>query len=484
MQRRKRNRDKFIWRPEDIVPLAKKISKISLSASVLEFYNKCNSSTDGKFCSTAGGNKKGTTAAQRATAAKKAKAILATEAKDGTVKVKSGSHTPVAKGGGGGSAPAPKKAAPASKPKASVVKSTPKPAAKPAPEKVVTVPKKTAEKVAPKKTASKKDEENDKVTVPKKTAEKAGVAEKATPGMDPDVKAIHKKHGAAITKPADKMTEDEVDKVTNDMFDDPKLTRYDFFHKMSTGHDKHSLFDTVTETEYMFKPGESIADAVKSIKALSKGKPKINEVEEDDYFAEAKKGDDDDRIITIANERKSRLGKNSLAHHDISNGAPTGMNQLPPPAGTKKAKLSDDEVAALVEYRGENHKIINKGLRGQVKKSKAVDEVVADLDSAFAKAPVTTKDITVYRGTAAKLTKGDFKDNGFTSTTYDEGAARDFGDTVIKIVIPKGTPVLKLSGGGKEGHYGGESELLLPRGSEYARQPDGSYIVNVAKVAA
>jgi len=120
-----------------------------MSSSLLEFYNKCNSSTDGKFCDTAGGNEKGKSVRERAKDSKASKNILSTE-KNGVVKVKPGTSTPVATSSKYDKAtPAELKAAVARK-IAAKTKPEPKPEPKPKPEpaKKVTVDKKVAEKMS------------------------------------------------------------------------------------------------------------------------------------------------------------------------------------------------------------------------------------------------------------------------------------------------------------------------------------------------
>jgi hypothetical protein len=49
-----------------------------MSPMVEEFYNRCHGASDGKFCGTAGGNKKGRSAAERAAAAKASRAKVGT----------------------------------------------------------------------------------------------------------------------------------------------------------------------------------------------------------------------------------------------------------------------------------------------------------------------------------------------------------------------------------------------------------------------
>lgn len=433
---------KFTWTIDDLVVGGKRtVARVSLSAAVLEFYNKCNSSTDGKFCDTAGGNKKGASETKKAAASKASKKILATEASDGTVKVKAGTSTPVVKAKITKTA-APKKAGGAESKKATQKKS----AADETEKKVVTVSKKTAEK-------------------------SEAVASKAKPKAkaagDPDLDGIP---DAVKNKPMVDMTPAELKAAAKALSKGP-LKTFELDLDNYSGTDPHgSVYDTNTDNFHSLKKGQSLAEAIAIVKE------KNHPVDE---------SDESRRVSALAESRISKLNGGSVKDTDTFNGEGLGMNELPPPSGVNKThNLTDDNISAMIEYRGDGFAPINSALRGQKKASAAVKELTADLDDAFLNGHVTTKDIVVYRGmnlSQQKKVGGGFRDDGFTSTTYspDATSAYLFGSDVIKIVVPKGTPVLKMSGGAGKGdkHPGGESELLLNRGGTYTEQPDGSYRV-------
>lgn len=186
-----------------------------------------------------------------------------------------------------------------------------------------------------------------------------------------------------------------------------------------------------------------------------------------------------DPVTRVAEERTDRHGT-PLSETDPFNGKPQGLNHLPPPAGVSEAKLSDDHLAAIINYRGEGYMEMNPQLRGQLKANSEVSKVIKDLDSAFEAAPRTTADIVVYRALRDLTLKelgNQFTDNGFVSTAYVKKKAQDFseemtGDSsrpVIAIRIKKGSKVLKLS------DEKGESEILLPRGAKFTKEKDGSF---------
>lgn len=343
--------------------------EMSTSSSLVEeFYNKCHSKRNGKFCNTPGtGNVKNTSAAKAKAKASDAKNGVGPSAKKSNF-VYPQKKAPVAKKA---ATPAPKKEAPKSAPVKAKTAPKPKAAAKPVPTKAAQ-PKATTKK---------------KVSVP--------------------------------------------DSVKKDV------------------------------------PEKALVKAVPKEKQLVKAKAKSeNEVEPENVRRKMF-----DKVV-----KERRLGD-----EDPFGGVVAGFNIAPPPAGVRPSRLSEDEIAAAMAYRSEfGYKRINGYLRNPEGHDPDDDHVTDAmiLDGAFFAASPTTQDITVMRalGTFKPPKGASFTDKAFVSTTYDK-IPDDFRGQVIKIVIPKGTRVLKLSGDGSESasEWAGESEILLPPGGSFSPNPDGSY---------
>lgn len=421
-----------------------------------EFYNKVHKKADGKFADTPGpGNAKGARPKTASEKAAHAKLMAKPKTKAGSVVV---SET--------AAKPATKKAAPAPKPK-------PKPAAsKPAAKKPAPAPAKPE----PKKPAAKKDTpEPKKVTVKKELVDKV----KAKGSANDD-----------INKPLADLSDAAIDKLSVQLMKGKDASKDYELHGPKDDPDAPYgyIINYNTDHFYDMKKGQTVQQGIDAMNKketnvkVPKPKPVPKVVESADDTPEGR------RIAKILGTRTNRLvpSKTVADNDEIGRGRAMGMNETPPPIGVKAAKLSDDHIAALGEYRGNAFKAINTTLRigkptsgSQSPTAIKVWEVVADLDGAFKAAPLTAKDIVVYRGTKKGLPNS-FTDRAFTSTSYSMDIAKEFGE-LIKIVIPKGTPVLKMSGGFSEKHYQGESELLLPRNSTYVIQPDGSYKVTTPK---
>lgn len=188
------------------------------------------------------------------------------------------------------------------------------------------------------------------------------------------------------------------------------------------------------------------------------------------------------RIARIAQNRKDIAGDKTLAESDHLDGHPRGMMAVPPPKGLTQIHLSDDHLASLLAYRGEDYNLINGSLRFGVDlgaNASATRTVINRMDQVFNMTRPTKEDIVVYRVMGMGI-KDKIHDRGFVSTAYDLKVAQGFkGYTdakvsdfpIIKIIIPKGSHAVKLSD-----EFGkGESEILLPRGANFHVQPDGSY---------
>lgn len=141
------------------------------------------------------------------------------------------------------------------------------------------------------------------------------------------------------------------------------------------------------------------------------------------------------------------------------------------PAGKKERDAADYYSVASGR--------LNPALRNGTALTDKTDKAqVRNLESAFAKAPPTTRHIVAYRGTTGALFgKGDatgthFVDNGFTSVSTDQRQAGMFGSesdpALMEIHIPAGSKVVKP---GAAGHYSegddAEKELVLNHGGHY-----------------
>jgi len=459
---------KFIWFPDDVKKTKKKISRISLSSVVLEFYNKCNSNTDGKFCDTAGGNEKGKSVAERSKDSRASKKILSSE-KNGVVKVKPGTSIPVVNSG--------------SKPKPAATK--PKPKTKPEPDNVARGGR----------GGGGGDTSTKKVTVDAKVAAKSeAVSAKAKPKKTEEEEDEFSNAPAYMKgKPLGDVTvsTETINKDIKKMFGNTDADVPMVFKKNELDDTPHGYVEYSNGVGYTLKKGETIADAFKALKDPKNAETldapfKLDKSLWDEDTSDSGGGGgssaykaEETRVQKVMKDRAARTADDgTVADYDIAGGLMNGMNNTPPPTGVKPSTLTDDDLTALFEYRGEGHFAINSTLRskpGFKEATPAVESLIAELDAVFAKAPVTTQDMIVYRG-VRKAMPFNFKDDAYTSTTYDKDVTQDFGGITLAIRIPKGTPVLKLSGNHAETkRFGGEAEILLPRGGSYDRGADGVY---------
>lgn len=341
-------------------------------------------------------------------------------------------------------------------------KATPKQAA--ALKKVLSKPKTKAGSVI---VADKKASVSDlKAAVAKKIADKKLASTPPKPKVEakPLAPLKHLTTDQVLHTAVSKLSKEH---ISADVLDRLKFVGYEH-HGPEKGRENGFLVHVQSGNSIDYAPGMSMADAAAKVSKVGKAKASTKDTAEEQ------------RIAKVMTTRKSRVSSSSVAHlDDIGSGKALGMNEIPPPKGIAKTKLTDDDIAVLGEYRGTVYKEINGALRSGKPGSKGISAIVADLDSAFSRAGRTTEDVVVYRGTEKKMSKS-FLDKGFTSTTYEHASAADFGE-VISIRIPKGTRVLKLSGSSNEGHPGGESEILLPRNSTFTIQADGSYVVKTTE---
>ncbi len=204
--------------------------------------------------------------------------------------------------------------------------------------------------------------------------------------------------------------------------------------------------------------------------------------------ATSKSSTSKDPVERVAADRFDRSG-NSLKQTDPFSGKSAGMNSTPPPKGAQSLKnMTDDHIAAMLDYRGEGFMDINSQLRsGNVKP--AVAAAIKVLDSAFDAVPMTTEDFVVYRAIGYLNPKDlgrQFTDQAYVSTSYSRDIAQNFAiemtddpkSPVITIKVPKGSKVLKLSD--EKGH---EAEILLPRYAKFTLQSDGTYTYEAAEMS-
>jgi 2'-5' RNA ligase len=134
--------------------------------------------------------------------------------------------------------------------------------------------------------------------------------------------------------------------------------------------------------------------------------------------------------------------------------------------------LKDDELTALIDYTEDGYEAINRTLRlgqeidvtdqidGEMKKN------IDLLDKAIGR-NMLPHDTIVWRGVDSETVYDIFKpgttleDAGFMSTSISKGVAGGFGDTLIQMRVPRGTPGLYVDA---TDTATGENELLLPRG--------------------
>lgn len=156
---------------------------------------------------------------------------------------------------------------------------------------------------------------------------------------------------------------------------------------------------------------------------------------------------------------------------DEDGGTPPAPTSGLPPDLTDAERIAVDRYVGLQQTEhGIDYDAVNGQLRGRWSirgaPAKEIDEIVAGLDGAIAKAAPLDEPLTVFRGVNAQLDVrvGDvFEDAAFLSTSTEETFAATWSDVVgdlWEIQLPKGSKVLDL-----RGMRGRESEILLPRGS-------------------
>jgi len=157
-------------------------------------------------------------------------------------------------------------------------------------------------------------------------------------------------------------------------------------------------------------------------------------------------------------------------------------NEIPDPL------LKEHEVKAAGFYRTDHgYTSMNKFLRNKAKVTSEVVNAIKTLNVAIKKSKLKD-DVSVYRGLElndtlrkqlSKLNPGDtFSDNGFSSTSLDEGivkkifGGKDSGTVLFQINAKKGQsalPMENISTGDEDDDsmYEGEVEMLLPAKSKF-----------------
>jgi C3 family ADP-ribosyltransferase len=148
--------------------------------------------------------------------------------------------------------------------------------------------------------------------------------------------------------------------------------------------------------------------------------------------------------------------------------------------------ISLEEYLALVEYKKEGFRSLNRGLRnhdGDLSMLPPADRRRAEgLDAALEKSPPLERPMVVYRGRLPDavleafeageeetLLDQVFGDLAYTSTSLASGIAREYGgssrfpDSVGKITLPRGTKAGYVDAVFDKGQY----ELLLPRETRF-----------------
>lgn len=133
------------------------------------------------------------------------------------------------------------------------------------------------------------------------------------------------------------------------------------------------------------------------------------------------------------------------------------------------------ELTSLKRYKGVSYQNINAFLRGggELGRKGGLSVLAGDMEAALAKNTITSNVIT-WRGVSAKAVNFDtikagqgITDAAFLSTTLDKQVGYDFGSTLLKVRVPKGTKAVWMEDRAIVGRAGlaPEAEVLLPRGT-------------------
>ena len=130
-------------------------------------------------------------------------------------------------------------------------------------------------------------------------------------------------------------------------------------------------------------------------------------------------------------------------------------------------EASRSHIPAALDKYGYFSTKLNQALRHGKELSESEAAIVKGLDEGLAmKAAKLPNAVVAYRGLPKFVYEGkeEFTDVGYSSTSISAAAAQSFG-SVIKVYLPKGTPVLA------NGYT--EQELILPRNISFRKFEDG-----------
>jgi hypothetical protein len=230
-----------------------------------------------------------------------------------------------------------------------------------------------------------------------------------------------------------------------------------------TGHDGKSVkvkFADGTERSFGAHPGAKPGKLVRHDSAKAPGKPS----------AAPKAASTPKAVPVRATPKAASAGKPAVPGGSALRGD-AAYGHVAEPAGKKERDAAGYYSVASGR--------LNPSLRNGGKVKDKTDKAqIRNMESAFAKAPPTTRQVVAYRGTTGALFgKGDatgtqFTDKGFTSVSTDSRQAGMFGSesdpAVMEIHIPAGSKVVKP---GSTGQYSSgddaEKELVLNHGGRY-----------------
>lgn len=166
-------------------------------------------------------------------------------------------------------------------------------------------------------------------------------------------------------------------------------------------------------------------------------------------------------------------------------------------SSSESQALTADEKSAVATYQGADYAFINTWMRnpdngGNQQDKKFYLDKADKISKAIDKqAPLKGEEV-VYRGirTDKNTIKGFVKDavledKAFMSTTTNREVAKNFGNTVISIRVPKGTRALKMTDIIDNTSSRNEAEMLLQRGTKikitHVRQEKGGFLGMGAK---
>lgn len=135
-------------------------------------------------------------------------------------------------------------------------------------------------------------------------------------------------------------------------------------------------------------------------------------------------------------------------------------------------KTLNEYLLADAEWKRLNNILINDGVLSE---ELSLSDALIMVDNIFDKYSVTVdKDIILCRRERKRHMKpdkkGNYTDQGFTSTSIYEFAKEDeYGDEISYILIPKGTPILYLEGITSSSE---DYEVLFPPNTNYSHVED------------